>query len=107
MDAKTKYENVYEKFQKDDDCKILICSDAGQEGLNLTKCRYLIEYEPADSDASEKQRHGRIRRADSLYRVVFVYQLVAKDSYDEIAQKIISKKERYASSVETGHYDEQ
>ena len=105
MDAKTKYENVYEKFQKDDDCKILICSDAGQEGLNLTKCRYLIEYEPADSDASEKQRHGRIRRADSLYRVVFVYQLIAKDSYDEIAQRIIGKKERYAASVETGHYD--
>lgn len=102
LDAKTKYENVYEKFQGDDDYKILLCSDAGNEGLNLTKCRYLIEYELADSEANQQQRHGRIRRADSVYRTVFVYQLIAKDSYDEIAQKIINKKGRYAASIEKG-----
>lgn len=105
MDAKTKYENVYDKFQGDDDYKILLCSDAGNEGLNLTKCRYLIEYEPADSEANQQQRHGRIRRADSIYRTVFVYQLIARESYDEIAQKIISKKEKYAASIEKGHLE--
>lgn len=106
MSSDEKFHNVYEKFQKDDDCKILICSDAGNEGLNLTNCRYLIEYELSDSDANQKQRHGRIRRADSKYRVVFVYQLIAKDSYDEIAQKIINKKGRYAASIDSGRYDE-
>lgn len=105
IDAKTKYENVYEKFQGDEDYKILLCSDAGNEGLNLTKCRYLIEYDLADSEANQQQRHGRIRRADSLYRTVFVYQLIAKDSYDEIAQKIINKKGRYAASIEKGRLE--
>lgn len=67
--------------------------------LNMGHCKYLIEYEPAISYAVQTQRHGRLERADSLFKDVTVYQLVAKNSWDEIQRKIIEKKEGFDESI--------
>lgn len=101
-----RYEEVYEKFSKNDEYGVLLLSDAGAEGLNLSTCGYLIEYEPATSYAIQTQRHGRIKRADSAYRTAHVIQLICDNSYDEIAQKIVSKKERYDSTIIRGQEKE-
>lgn len=95
MNDEQRYEQVYTQFRDNKDCKILIASEAGSTGLNLQIAKYIIEYDLADSYAIQTQRHGRIERADSLHKNVFVYQLIAKDSYDEIALKIVNKKEDY------------
>ena len=102
MTSQNRYDEVYTKFQDDDDYKILLMSDAGAEGFNLSKCKYLCEYEPAMSYAIQTQRHGRIERADSIFDNVFVYQFIANGSWDEIAQKIVSKKEIYDSLIIKG-----
>ena len=59
--------------------------------------------EPADSYLVQTQRRGRIERADSIHDTVFVYQLVAEKSYDEIGVKIVEKKERYDSQIIKGN----
>jgi ERCC4-related helicase len=84
---------VYTKFRDNDDYKVLLLTNSGSEGLNLSNCKYLIEYDLADSYAIQTQRHGRIERADSIHDNTIVYQIIATDSYDEIQQKIVSKKE--------------
>ena len=99
-----RYNEVYTKFRDNDAHKILLCSDAGAEGLNASRCKYLIEYEAADSYAIQTQRHGRLERADSIHDTVFVYQLIVKDSYDEIGQKIINKKRKYDAEIVKGIY---
>lgn len=99
-----RYNEVYTKFRDNDTYKILLCSDAGAEGLNASRCKYLIEYEAADSYAIQTQRHGRLERADSIHDTVFVYQLIVKDSYDEIGQKIINKKRKYDAEIVKGIY---
>lgn len=86
---------VYEKFRDNDDYKVLLMTDAGAEGLNLSKCKYLIEYDLAESYGIQTQRHGRVERSDSIHETVFVYQLIANESWDEIQQKIVEKKEGY------------
>lgn len=86
---------VYDKFRDNPDYKVLLLSDAGAEGLNLSKCQYLIEYDIAGSYAIQTQRHGRLERADSVHDNVFVYQLIATESWDTIQQKIVEKKENY------------
>lgn len=102
LSSAQRYEETYTKFRDNPDYKILLMSDAGAEGVNLSKARYLIEYEPADSYLVQTQRRGRIERADSIHDTVFVYQLVAEKSYDEIALKVIAKKEKYDAVIIKG-----
>lgn len=104
ISGQDRYNEVYNKFKNMDNYKILLCSDSGAEGLNLNACKYLIEYEAADSYAIQTQRHGRLERADSIHDTVFVYQLIVKDSYDEIGQKIINKKRKYDAEIVKGMY---
>lgn len=93
---------IMNEYNSNDDHGVLLLSDAGESGLNLSSTKYIIEFELADSAAKQTQRHGRNRRADSTHSNVFVYQLIAKDSYDEIAQKIIDKKETFEKNILAG-----
>lgn len=99
MNDKERYDNIYTKFRDNPDYKILLMSDAGSTGTNASKAQYIIEFDLAESYATQTQRHGRIERADSIFSNVFVYQLIAKDSYDEIQQIIVNKKEAYDSNL--------
>lgn len=97
--AEERYEEAYTKFKEDPEYKVLLCSDAGAEGLNLGNCKYLIEYDLAISYAIQTQRHGRLERADSVHDNVVVYQLIALNSWDEIQQKIVDKKEGFDEEI--------
>lgn len=101
MNDKDRYAAV-QKFSNDSNCKIILLSDAAAEGLNLSKCGYMIEYDLANSYAIQTQRHGRIERADSTHDTAYVYQLICDGSFDEIAQKIVDKKERYDATIIKG-----
>jgi len=99
LDDKRRHVEVYEKFRDTDEYKLLLMSDAGAEGVNLSKCKYVIEMEPAESFAIQTQRLGRVERADSVHDTVFAYQLIANDSWDEVAVRIVAKKEKYDSNL--------
>ena len=95
MAPEERYKQAYDLFGDDDEYKVLIGTDAMAEGISLSKCNYLIEYDLADSYAIQTQRHGRIKRANSVHKTGYVYQIIALESWDEIAAKIIAKKENY------------
>lgn len=97
--AEERYEEAYTKFKEDPEYKVLLCSDAGAEGLNMGHCKYLIEYDLAISYAIQTQRHGRLERADSVHDNVIVYQLIALNSWDEIQQRIVDKKEGFDEDI--------
>lgn len=99
MSDTERYENIYTKFKDNKDYKILLMTDAGSTGTNASTTQYIIEFDLAESYATQTQRHGRIERADSIHKNVFVYQLITKDSYDEIQQLIVNKKEAYDSNL--------
>lgn len=99
LSDKERNKEVYEKFRDDDNYKILLLSDAGAEGINLSKCKYMIEYELATSYAIQTQRQGRLERADSIHDNVIVYQLIGKNSWDEIQKAIIEKKKSFDDNI--------
>ena len=99
MNSEERYEQAYTKFQNDENYKVLIMTEAGQAGVSLSKCKNLIEYDLADSYAGMTQRHGRVKRADSVSRVSNIYQIILEESYDEIALKIINKKQQYDNDI--------
>lgn len=95
LTAEQRYVEAYDKFRDNDEYKILLGTDAMSEGINLSKCMYLIEYELADSHSTQTQRHGRLERADSIHKNVIIYQLIMTNSWDEVKEKIVSKKGKY------------
>ena len=99
MNSEERYEQAYTKFQDSENCKVLIMTEAGQAGVSLSKCKNLIEYDLADSYAGMIQRHGRVKRADSVSKISNVYQIILEESYDEIALKIINKKQKYDNDI--------
>jgi len=96
-----RYDEVYNKFVNGDH-QVLLLTEAGAEGLNLATCGYLVEVDLAQSYAVQTQRHGRIERANSTHRTVYVYQLLTEDSYDDIALKIVNKKEKFDATIIKG-----
>ena len=99
MTPEERYEQAYTNFQDDPEYKILIMTSAGEAGVSLSKCKNLIEYDLADSYAAQTQRHGRVKRADSISKISNVYQIILDESYDNIAQRIIMKKKNYDSDI--------
>lgn len=92
-------QEILNRYNTSDSCNVLLVSDAAESGVNLKSTKYLIEFDLADSAAKQTQRHGRITRADSIHKNVIVYQLIARESYDEIALMIIEKKAKYAEDI--------
>lgn len=101
MTKEQQYAEWHDKFTIGN-ANVLIMSDAAAEGLSLGTCGYLIEFEPADSYLIQTQRRGRIQRADSTHRTVYVYQLIGINSYDEIALRIVNKKKKFMNTIVNG-----
>lgn len=99
LSSEKRYEEAYTKFRDNDDYKVLLCSDAGAEGINASCCKYLIEYDLAVSYAIQTQRHGRLERADSIHQNVVVYQLIGENSWDEIQEAIVNKKKGFDEDI--------
>lgn len=102
MSPEVRYQEIYEKAKNHDNCMVLVMSDAGAEGVNAGFIDTMIEMEPAVSYAISTQRQGRIKRADSLFKTAHVIQLICENSWDEIALKIVQKKEKYDASIIKG-----
>lgn len=98
MSAEERYNQAVVKFN-DGDINVLVATDAMKEGISLNKCKYLIEYEPANSYADQTQRRGRVKRANSVSRISYIYQLITEDSWDNVALKSINKKKGYDDSL--------
>lgn len=70
--------------------RILVCTDAASEGLNLQSASALINYDLPWNPSRVEQRIGRIDRIGQREKVVKVYNLFLHDSID---QKVYSRLE--------------
>ena len=82
------------------DAPVLVCTKAGEQGLNLQCASYVINVEPVFNPARMKQREGRCHRGGQTERVT-VYNLLAKDTYEERVCEILgAKRELFAGLVD-------
>lgn len=99
MSSEEKYEIAVRQFDTGD-VNVLVATDAIKEGISLSHCKYLVEYEPANSYADQTQRRGRVKRANSISRISYIYQLITDETWDIIALKSINKKKGYADYLD-------
>lgn len=72
--------------------KILICTDAGSEGLNLQFCNTVINYDLPWNPMKIEQRIGRCHRYGQEYDVVAINLLNTQNVADQRVYEILSKK---------------
>ena len=99
MSSEEKYEIAIRQFDTGN-VNVLVATDAIKEGISLSHCKYLVEYEPANSYADQTQRRGRVKRANSISRISYIYQLITDETWDIIALKSINKKKGYADYLD-------
>ena len=72
--------------------KILICTDAGSEGLNLQFCNTVINYDLPWNPMKIEQRIGRCHRYGQDHDVVAINLLNTQNAADQRVYDILSKK---------------
>lgn len=72
--------------------KILICTDAGSEGLNLQFCSTVINYDLPWNPMKIEQRIGRCHRYGQEHEVVAINLLNTQNAADQRVYDILSKK---------------
>ena len=71
--------------------QILLCTDAGAEGLNLQFCRVLINYDLPWNPMSVEQRIGRLDRIGQQ-KDMLIYSLATKGTMEEYVVDLIINK---------------
>lgn len=72
--------------------KVLICTDAGSEGLNLQFCNTVINYDLPWNPMKIEQRIGRCHRYGQEHDVVAINLLNTQNEADQRVYDILSKK---------------
>jgi hypothetical protein len=72
--------------------RVLVCSDAASEGLNLQVASALINYDLPWNPARVEQRIGRIDRIGQEARDLRLVNLVLADSVDERVYQVLSQR---------------
>jgi len=72
--------------------KILICTDAGSEGLNLQFCNTVINYDLPWNPMKIEQRIGRCHRYGQEHDVVAINLLNTQNAADQRVYDILAKK---------------
>lgn len=81
---------IVDYFQNN--AKILICTDAGSEGLNLQFCNAVINYDLPWNPMKIEQRIGRCHRYGQKNDVVAINLLNTQNAADQRVYEILSKK---------------
>ena len=72
--------------------KVLLCTDAASEGLNLQAAGALINYDLPWNPSKVEQRIGRIDRIGQNQKVLPIINFFLKDSVDERVYKVLRER---------------
>lgn len=89
-------------FDRDEDCRVFVSTNAGGYGLDLPRAQYLINFDLPDSRGVYDQRNTRHVRASSTYASVYVLNLIVEDSLEERQLATLTMRAKLASAIVDG-----
>jgi SNF2 family DNA or RNA helicase len=92
-----RHENV-RRFQEADVPRVMIISEAGEEGINLYRARTIIHVEQGWTPKSRIQAEGRIHRTGQTEPVVSIIPIIA-NSIDPRLDRLIERKQEEFEGV--------
>jgi SNF2 family DNA or RNA helicase len=96
---------LLERFRADDECRVLLSTDAGGTGLNLQAADTVVNLEVPWNPAVLEQRIARVHRMGQ-HRPVQVFNFVTRDSIEERVLRTLETKRSLFDSIFGGSGDE-
>lgn len=81
-----------QRFWEDPDCKLLIGTTSIEQSLNLQVARHLVNVDTLMNAKRMEQLMGRIRRAGSAHRSIYVHSLLALGTQEERYLTVLRKE---------------
>lgn len=91
-------QKAVEEFINDEECRVIIMTEAGAYGLNLQAASYVVHYDMPWSISKLMQREDRAHRIGQT-KPVTVYNLIAKNTIDEYVAKVLHKKQKISVNI--------
>ena len=85
-------EEIKNAFRKGKEVKILLCTDAASEGLNLQTCGVLINYDMPWNPMRVEQRIGRVDRIGQRYDEVWIRNYFYEDTVEARVYRALSNR---------------
>jgi superfamily II DNA or RNA helicase len=83
--------DITERLRKGD-IRVLVCTDAASEGLNLQAASALIQYDLPWNPSKCEQRIGRIDRIGQVQTILPIRNLFLRDSVDMLVYQALKKR---------------
>jgi len=96
-------EAVIHTFTEDPECRVLLCSDVAEQGLNLQAADAVINYELHWNPARLQQRIGRLHRIGQKNTVTCI-NLIAEDTIEERVLRVLREKTSLFRKVIDGDF---
>lgn len=87
------------RFTRDDSCKVLVMTQAGQKGLNLQVSRNIAFTDLLYSPATMRQIVGRIDRIGQKHRILNMFFIVAEDSTEMGIMSVLKDRQTITDAV--------
>jgi hypothetical protein len=85
-------EVMKQKFRSGEEVKILLCTEAASEGLNLQTCGVLINYDMPWNPMRVEQRIGRIDRIGQIHETVYIRNYFYEDTIEARVYQALSNR---------------
>jgi len=97
--ASRNQETISEFKQSSPKVHVIISTDAGAEGVNLQEANILVNYDLPWNPMIVEQRIGRIQRLASNHSTVCIFNLILKNTFEEIIVGRLMEKLQMASEA--------
>jgi len=85
-------EEIKNDFREGKAIKILLCTEAASEGLNLQTCGVLVNYDMPWNPMRVEQRIGRVDRIEQRYKQVWIYNYFYEDTIEAQVYQALSRR---------------
>jgi len=85
-------EEIKNGFRAGKEIKILLCTEAASEGINLQTCGVLINYDMPWNPMRVEQRIGRVDRIEQRYERVWIHNYFYEDTIEAQVYQALSRR---------------
>jgi len=92
-------EEIKQRFREGKEIKVLVCTEAASEGLNLQTCGILINYDMPWNPMRVEQRIGRIDRIGQVHPEVWIQNYFYEETVEARVYQALAKRINWFEGV--------